>query len=52
MKFWLDFSGYVCVEAKTKEEAERLFWKYFVSDHIGPFSDDVWDIDNIEEREK
>lgn len=50
MKFWIDFSGYVCVEAKSAEEAERLFWERFVKDVAEPFSDDVWDIDGVEEK--
>lgn len=53
-EFWVDFSGYLKVKAKTPEEAEIKFWKYFV-DQIsahGDISDDVWDIDGIEEVEK
>ena len=49
-KFWVDFSGYVCVEAESLDEAERLFWEGFVNNCHEPFSDDVWDVDNIEER--
>lgn len=51
MKFWINFSGYVCVEAKTEEEAEKLFWKEFIPNNVSPFSDDEWDINCIEERE-
>lgn len=50
-EFWVDFSGYLKVKAKTPEEAEVKFWEYFVnqvSAH-GDVSDDVWDIDSIEE---
>lgn len=50
MKYWIDFSGYVCVEAESAEDAERKFWQGFVADVSEPFSDDVWDIDGIEER--
>ena len=50
MKYWIDFSGYVCVEADSDGDAERLFWAKFVKDVSEPFSDDVWDIDGIEER--
>jgi len=49
MKYWIDFSGYVKVEADSKEEAESLFWRWFVQNCREPFSDDVWDIENIEE---
>lgn len=49
-KYWIDFSGYLCVEAENEDEAERLFWAKFVKDVNEPFSDDVWDIDGIEER--
>jgi len=49
-KYWVDFSGYLCVEAENEEEVERLFWEKFVKDVKEPFSDDVWDIDGIEER--
>lgn len=50
-EFWVDFSGYLKVEADTPEEAERKFWK-FVNNGIsltGELSDDVWDIETIEE---
>ena len=48
-QYWIDFSGYVCVEANSEEEAERLFWERFVKDAPEPFKDDVWDIDGIEQ---
>lgn len=50
-EFWVDFSGYLKIEADTPEEAERKFWK-FVNNGIsltGELSDDVWDIEAIEE---
>lgn len=34
-EFYVDFSGYISVEAKNAEEAERLFW--------GIFWDKIWD---------
>lgn len=49
MKYWIDFSGYVKVEADSREDAERKFWAQFVNNCYEPFSDDVWDIENIEE---
>lgn len=52
MKYWIDFSGYVCVEAKDEDEAEHLFWVQFAKDVAEPFSNDVWDIDGVEEAAK
>ena len=45
-EFWIDFSGYVKVEAENGDEAERKFW-HAKSPFRGAegFSDDVWDID-------
>lgn len=51
MQFWVDFSGYACVEAETKEEADEkmrnVIHKAFDGREV---FDDVWDIDEIEER--
>lgn len=51
MKYWVDFSGYMKVEATSADEAERKFW-HFINKGIdlshGDLSDDVWDIDGIE----
>lgn len=52
MKYWVDFSGYVCVEAENEGDAERKSWNEFrgsvsISE---PFSDYVWEIEGIEER--
>lgn len=49
MKYWIDFSGYVKVEANSQEDAEQKFWHEFVRDCREPFSNDVWDIEFIEE---
>ena len=48
-KFWIDFSGYVTVEAENADEAERKFW-HAINTQCGfcgrsEFSDEVWDID-------
>lgn len=53
-KFWIDFSGYLCVEAENEAEAEEKFWELIHNrmDLTSPFSDDVWDIDTIEERDE
>ena len=52
-KYWVDFSGYLCVNAENEDEAERKFWR-FINEGIdlshGDLFDDVWDIDLIEER--
>lgn len=50
MRYWVDFSGYVCVEADSKEDAAQKFWQNFVTDCSKPFSDDDWNIEGIEER--
>jgi hypothetical protein len=52
-KFWIDFSGYVTVEAENDDEAERKFWRVIHTkcpflDRDG-FSDDVWDVDATQE---
>lgn len=51
-QFWVDFSGYVKVDADTAEEAEKKFWNFvyrnFDCSH-SDLSDDVWDIETIEE---
>ena len=49
-KYWVDFSGYVCVEAENEAKAKRLFCNWFARELGEPFSDEVWDIDGIEER--
>lgn len=52
-EFWIDFSGYLKVEAENADEAERKFW-HAVNTKCpfltwNGFSDDVWDLDAIEE---
>ena len=50
-EFWVDISGYMKIKAETPEEAERKFW-YFINvglNLFSDFSDDVWDIEQIEE---
>lgn len=52
-EFWIDFSGYLKVKAENADEAERKFWDAVnnncpFSIYQG-FSDDVWDLDAIEE---
>ena len=47
--FFIDFSGYVKVTADSEADAEQKFWALFVGGYHEPFSDDVWDIDCIEE---
>ena len=53
-KFWIDFNGYLCVEAEDDGDAEKKFWELIHNrmDLTTPYSDDVWDIDCIEEREE
>ena len=45
-KFYVDFDGYCIVEAETVEEAEQKFWHNLPT--VG--SDDVWNLDGIEEK--
>lgn len=51
-EYWLDFSGYMKVRAENETEAEQKFWD-FINNYIQlshtDFSDDVWDLDSIEE---
>ena len=50
-KFWIDFQGYCCVDANSKEEAEEKFW-----DDILPPDNSLYDInyqiDTIEKEEE
>jgi hypothetical protein len=52
-EFWIDFSGYLKVEAENADEAERKFWRAINTKcpFLGRdgFSDDVWDVDATEE---
>lgn len=51
MEYWVDFSGYLKIKADSKEDAERKMWK-LINERFnvsGDYSDDVWDIDGIEE---
>ena len=51
-KFWIDFSGYVCVDAENEQDAEQKMWDAINRTLAFPtcFDDDVWDIDSIEEE--
>lgn len=50
-KFWVDFSGYACVEAENAEQADAIMWAAIHNAFNGrEVFDDVWDIDGIEER--
>ena len=52
MKYWVDFSGYVRVEADSKEDAERKMWDAINYTLAFPicFDEDVWEIEGIEEE--
>lgn len=51
MKFWVDFSGYMSIEANSQEEANTKFWDWVNSLNVtGDYSDDVWDVESIVER--
>lgn len=52
-EYWIDFSGYLKVKATSPDDADRKMWNLINSISLtGDFSDDVWDIDSIEEVEK
>ena len=49
MKYYVDFSGYLTIEADSSDDAERKMWALINSLNMtGDYSDDVWDIENIE----
>lgn len=51
-EFWVDFSGYVKIKAENEIEAEKKFWDFVNANcdtSFSDLSDDVWDIDAIEE---
>lgn len=50
MKWYIDFSGYCEIEAKTAEEAEAKFWEGLRPPCKDAFND-VWDIESIEPAE-
>ena len=52
MRYWIDFSGFVSVEAGSKEDAEQKMWDAINRTLAFPtcFEDDEWYIDGIEER--
>jgi hypothetical protein len=55
-EFWVDFSGYLKIKAKNPDEAEQKFWD-FINNNVKPtrnnnVSDDVWEIETVEEYEK
>jgi hypothetical protein len=49
-KFWVDFNGYVCVEAKDKENAMEVFWEQVKIEENDIFHDVYLDIDGVEEK--
>lgn len=49
-EYWVDFGGYLKVRATSSDDAERKMWNLINSISMtGDFSDDVWDIESIEE---
>ena len=54
-EFQVNFSGYMKIKADSKEEAARKFWNFIAND-INPstddLSDDVWEVEGIEEHVK
>lgn len=48
--YWVDFRGYLKIKADSIDDAERKMWKLINSFSLsGDYSDDVWDIEGIEE---
>jgi hypothetical protein len=54
-EYWIDFSGYVTVEAENANEAERKFWDavHNKCPFLGRngFSNNVWDIVDVTEED-
>lgn len=46
--FYIDFSGYCKIKARSKEEATLKFWETLQRPCEASF-DDVWEIDGVEE---
>ena len=52
-EFYIDFSGYLTIKANDVTEAENKFWQFVNGlDFSGDMSNDVWDIDNVEESKE
>lgn len=49
MRFWIDFTGYVSIEAKNEELARQQFWSRFVPNDNEVFANQQWEITGIEE---
>lgn len=46
-RFWIDFQGYCCVDAETKEQAEEIFWENITPD-ANALYDINYQVDTIE----
>ena len=46
-RFWIDFQGYCCVDAETKEQAEEIFWEN-VTPNTNALYDINYQVDTIE----
>ena len=52
-EYWVDFSGYLKVKANSVDEVERKMWNFINGINVTDgLSDDVWEIEMIEEIEK
>lgn len=49
MKWYIDFNGYCEIEAESKEEAEREFWRLIVIENK-PLPSNFYDIDSTEPK--
>ena len=53
-EFWIDFSGYLRVKAENADDAERKMLK-LINEKFNlteDFSNDVWNIEYVEEYEE
>ena len=49
-EFYIDFGGYIGIEAKNAEEAEELFWKIlWDKNNVSTYTNASIDINSIEE---
>lgn len=51
-KYWVDFQGYVSIEANNKIEAEERFWEEVQNLKLNYWITHSWQIDGIERMEQ
>lgn len=50
MKWYVDFSGWCEIEAKTRDEAQDKFMEYIINDR--PLPSKYYDVDGVEPKAK